>query len=375
MMIRIVSLIALMMAISCEEVVEEKSSSRQLSESLGSGDLSSFQKADKPRAFVFPQDHGPHRAFKTEWWYVTGNVVDENGRPFGYQFTIFRIGNSPTKASTVENDWKSSEFFMGHFTITDVTRQKFFHDEMFSRGGIGNAGSNVDSTWLNAMKVRFEQTNNGQDSLIVTGKMKDASATFFMTSQKNAVLQGENGLSQKGREVGNASYYYSLTRLATKGNITVEGQSYEIVGDSWLDREWSTSMLEADQSGWDWFSLQLDNGHELMYYQLRDKNQKAGPTSAGVIVFPSGDKERVSYKNVRLDVMEMWKSPYSGDEYPSGWKLSVDNRIMLTILPKMKNQELDAAVRYWEGAVEITGIWADNDVSGNGYVELTGYSQ
>jgi predicted secreted hydrolase len=180
-------------------------------------------------------------------------------------------------------------------------------------------------------------------------------------------------LSQKGPERGNASYYYSLTRMPTRGQVTVDGRAHEVTGQSWMDREWSTSALSGDQVGWDWFALQLSDGSELMYYQLRQRDGTADPLSAGTFVPAQGEPVRLSRDDVRLEVGDTWKSP-SGATYPARWKLSVPSqRLTLDITPAQANQELSVSVRYWEGSVRFTGSNGGVPVEGRGYVELTGY--
>jgi predicted secreted hydrolase len=254
-----------------------------------------------------------------------------------------------------------------------VEKQSFRDFERFSRGANQLAGSTIDSVWLeNWSLINAHQV--GDHTFQLRANDENYGIDITLESEKPPVLQGNKGLSQKGSKRGNASYYYSLTRLKTSGKLIVDGDTVSINGTSWMDREWSTSMLEENQAGWDWFSLQLDNDQELMYYQLRDTSQVAGPTSSGSLVSPLGEKSALKRDDVMLKVLEKWTSPESGITYPSGWQLTVPSyQIDLTVTPVLDNQELKAAVIYWEGAVKVEGTWNGEKVSGKGYVELTGY--
>ncbi len=190
---------------------------------------------------------------------------------------------------------------------------------------------------------------------------------------KPKVLQGDNGLSQKGRKIGNASYYYSYTRLKTNGNLTINNEKYDVSGSSWMDREWSTSALSDDQIGWDWFSLQLNDNTELMYYQMRKSDGLPDIFSKGVIVDSNGNTDSFKSDEIKLTVEDYWISN-NGSKYPSGWKLDIPSRkISLVINPSIKNQFMDVSVKYWEGSVTVSGITNGKIILGSGYVELTGY--
>ncbi len=340
---------------------------------LGTGDDQGFARAVQPRPFNFPADHGPHSDFRNEWWYFTGNLQASDGRHFGYQFTIFRSALSP-KASIRESAWGTHQMYMGHFAVTDVEQRAFHHAERFSRAALGLAGATAFPfrVWLEDWEV----SGLGENGL----PMKiDVQANKFavelnLTSNKPLILQGDNGLSQKGSQLGNASYYYSFTRLQTQGSVTIDNQEYAVTGWSWMDREWSTSVLEDNQVGWDWFALQLSNDWELMFYQLRLKDGSAADTSSGVLVSPQGVAYKISYEQVQLTSLKTWRSPKSQVEYPAEWELKVpSHKLSLMIEPHLADQEMNVSVRYWEGAVSVKGQMGNQSLFGNGYVELTGY--
>ena len=195
-----------------------------------------------------------------------------------------------------------------------------------------------------------------------------------LTPLRQPVLNGDAGLSRKSSSIDSASYYYSITRLQTKGTLSIDGKDYAVSGLSWLDREWSTSALASDQVGWDWFALQLADGTDLMLYNIRKQDGSADKSSSGTITFPDTRSERLYPPDFEILVRDTWTSP-EGGTYPSRWTVRLPERnLELDIVPVIADQELFTTVRYWEGAVDITGRHDDRPVSGRGYVELTGYA-
>jgi predicted secreted hydrolase len=358
-----------------EKIIDSKNEI-ELSKAMGSAADSTFERADKVIPFEFPKDHGPHPSFKTEWWYFTGNLFSEEGDEFGYQFTIFRTALTSQNEKR-KSDWNSNQIYMGHFAVTDISNGEFYFDEKFSREGNQLAGSEINpiNIWLEDWQI--DQVGNefyfNLPKLKLSANSKDHSIDLTLKAVKPKVLQGDNGLSQKGKQVGNASYYYSYTRLETGGSITIEGNSVPVRGNSWMDREWSTSALDKDQAGWDWFALQLNDNTEIMYYQMRKRDGTPDRFSKGVIVDSFGQSKLINREDVVLNVTEYWTAP-TENTYPSGWTLEIPSEnISLSVLPRFKNQLMDVSVRYWEGAVKIEGMKNNNSISGKGYVELTGY--
>lgn len=193
---------------------------------------------------------------------------------------------------------------------------------------------------------------------------------------KPPVLQGEGGLSRKGPEPGNASYYYSLTRMPTTGSLQVGGERYRVSGDSWMDREWSTSALGPDEVGWDWFALQLSDGRELMLYRIRRRDGRISPYSAGTLVERDGRARPLAAGDALVEVLDTWASPRDGARYPAHWRVRVPAAALdVVVRPIVADQELNLAVRYWEGAVDVNGTAGGAPVGGRGYVELTGYGR
>jgi predicted secreted hydrolase len=340
-----------------------------------SSDTTGYRRATTVRDFSFPEDHGPHPGFKNEWWYVTGNIDGPSGEPFGYELTIFRFALTPPEQSTtvvanVGSDWRTNQFYMAHFAVSNGEDETFHAYERFGRGGAGIAGAQTNPfrVWLEDWSMQSVQDGSTFPIRLQT-RTPEVGINLTLRPEKPMVLQGDRGLSQKGPGQGNASYYYSYTRLATEGTLITSGDTLAVTGESWMDREWSTSALGPNQVGWDWFSLQLADGRELMYYQLRNEDGTASRFSDGTLVGPDGSTETLRPEDVTVEVHDTWTSPDGTHTYPVEWTLQIPSEnIDLRITPYFPEQELEVSVRYWEGAVRVNGSH-----SGRGYVELTGY--
>lgn len=346
----------------------------QLSVARALGDESDagFAKALTPRQFSFPADHGPHPEFRTEWWYVTGNLETADGRVFGYQLTFFRTGLTPKPVQRA-SQWATNNVYMAHFALTDVAGKQFYARDRFSRDGAGLAGAQADP--LRVWTESWQLAGDPEAGMRVEAATEQVAVKLVARSAKAPVLQGDQGLSQKSAEPGNASYYYSLTRLATDGEITVGGQTYRVTGLSWLDREWSTSALGPNQIGWDWFALHFNDGADMMYYQMRLKDGGVDPLSGGALIAQDGSKVAVRRDEAQIEVLDTWQSPRNGARYPSRWRVSMPGRqLELEIEPYLNDQELPLTVVYWEGAVKFSGTYQGRPVSGSGYIEMTGYA-
>ena len=339
----------------------------ELATALGAGGDAGFAKALAPRRLTFPADHGPHPAFRNEWWYVTGNLESEGGERFGYELTIFRVALAPAVPESI-SDWRTNQLYFAHFALTRPGEARFHAAERYARGAAGLAGAQAEPfrVWLHDWSI--SEMPDGRWRLEASDE--DLRLELLLHALKTPVLQGDDGLSQKSGEPGNASYYYSLTRLQSDGELTVGDEILEVRGLSWLDREWSTSALAPGQSGWDWFALQFDDGSELMVYGLRRRDGSLDLHSAGSFVHAEGGVTRLHRDDFDITVTDTWTSPLGGT-YPAGWTMRIPAlAIDLEIRPVMENQELDTIVRYWEGAVDVRGSHG-----GRGYVELTGYAE
>jgi predicted secreted hydrolase len=338
------------------------------------GEAEGFARADRPRVFRFPEDHGPHPEYRSEWWYFTGNLDAGPDRRFGFQLTLFRFGldaSPPPRRSA----WAASQAFMGHLALTDVAAGRFHAFERVARGALGLAGARGGPAlvWVEDWRV---DALEGGEGFRLRGADGGVALDLEVRPVKPVVLQGEAGLSQKSPEPGNASYYYSWTRMAARGEVTVEGRAWPVEGLAWMDREWSTSALGPDQVGWDWLALQLDDGRDLMFYQLRRGDGTRDPLSKGTVVDPDGRSRPLDAGALALEVLGEWESPRDGARYPGRWRLTVPSEALaLEVRPLLADQELMLSVRYWEGAVAVQGTSDGRPVAGRGYVELTGYAR
>jgi predicted secreted hydrolase len=345
-----------------------------VAEALGGEPAAGYARAVEQRPFTFPADHGPHPEFRTEWWYYTGNLATADGRRFGFQLTFFRTALSP-EAPQRASAWGANQVYMAHFAISDVAGRRFYAFDRFSRGALDLAGARAEPfrVWLEDWST--ESAGSGALPMRLRAAQGEVGLELVVDSAKPTVLQGERGLSRKGAEPGNASYYYSYTRMPASGSVRVGSQTFVVEGLAWMDREWSTSALGDDLAGWDWFALQLEDGREVMYYQLRRKDGGIDPFSGGTFVAADGTSRSLAAGEVELAVSETWPSPRDGTRYPARWRLRIPGEgLDLEIVPHLADQELNLAVRYWEGAVGVTGTAAGRPVAGNGYVELTGYA-
>ena len=340
--------------------------------------------ADRPRDFDFPADHGPHRDFRNEWWYVTGNLDDVDGHRYGYELTLFRFGLAPPDArdDAGVSQWRSREVFVGHFALTDVRARRFHVAERLSRGALGLAGASGPPVrvWLEDWSLSQQPAQGGEADEVgapwlLEAAHEDLAVTLSLVPLRGPVLNGIAGLSRKSAEPGNASYYYSMPRLATSGTLVVDGKPRQVTGVSWLDREWGSRGLSESQEGWDWFALQLDDGSNLMFYQLRELDGTAHEMSAGTWMPADGEAVHLAQDEVAIEVRDHWESPRGG-RYPVSWTLRIPSRdLVLEVEPVIEAQELDTNVRYWEGAVDVTGRSEGEPIDGRGYVELTGYAR
>jgi len=339
-------------------------------------DTSLYKRAVDAWNWEFPKDFGAHPEFQTEWWYYTGNVQDADGRRFGYQFTIFRRAILPESFDTT-SEWRTDQVYMAHFAVSDIAGSQYYHEQRFSRGGADLAGATADPlyhVWLEDWQIIAEDDQAVQTR--ITANAEKFAVDLALEQIKPPALQGQNGLSPKSAEPGNASYYYSLSRLLTEGTIRVGDQIFTVTGTTWKDHEFSTSALGTNALGWDWFGLQLDDERELMLGQIRLTNGGREPAFGGLLIYPDGTTRYLESTDFTFEVTDTWQSPHTGAAYPAGWNIAIDTGddapLNLTVTPLLADQELHGSggVDYWEGAVQIGG-----DVTGYGYAELTGYVQ
>lgn len=347
-----------------------------IGELLGGGDTLHARAVDV-RPFTFPADHGPHPEFRTEWWYFTGNLTADDGHEFGYQLTFFRSALSDSAAFIAgagDSPWRARHAWMAHFAVTDITAERFHAGERFARGAVGLAGAELRPFRVWTAGWQAQSIGDEVFPLRLEAADADVAINLVLGGGEPIVLQGDSGLSRKGAQPGNASYYYSMMRLPTRGTVRTASGTYTVTGSSWLDREWSTSVLAPGITGWDWMALQLDDGAELMVYQLRREDGSADAFSAATLVLSDGTVHRLDADEFTLRPSRPWGAAPGAPEYPTQWTVEIPSRgIRLDVSAALPAQELTLSVRYWEGSVRIRGTRDGQDVRGRGYLEMTGY--
>lgn len=324
--------------------------------------------------YEFPRDHGPHRSFKTEWWYATGTLADAEGHDFGFQLTFFRQGIRTGEKSPASSRFRVTELPFAHFALTDVAGKTFRHFQRSSRGTFGEAGFGVPSprdgkmAWMEGWELGQVAPGRFHLKASETGRAVD----LTLLQEKDPLIHGSMGISAKSAKPGHASHYYSMTRLKASGTVTINGKTHAVNGLVWFDHEWASNSLDPDEAGWDWSGLHLSNGDDLMLFRIRDMKGKT--------VFLSGTlrdaKGLVSeVKDLVMIPKGIWKSPHTAGLYPAGFEIAIPSRpLSLHLTPKLADQELLLVpFAYWEGAVKGEGMSGREQVTAEGYLELTGY--
>ncbi len=343
-----------------------------------------FEVADGSRLLTFPEDFGAHPDFRTEWWYFTGNLDTPDGRHFGFELTFFRVGLlPPTVELPSDSQWYDRDLYFAHFAVADISSKRFYAFERYSRpgplaparsglGGLAGAQSDPYHVWLEDWSVTELKSGDYRLRASHAGMMLD----LTLSDEMGIILHGENGYSRKGERIANASYYYSQPRLRADGFIKLDDNQYPVSGLAWKDHEFSTSLLDENQIGWDWFSLQFENGSILMLFQLRERDGEISLSSSGTFIAADGISQSLQNTDFEINVFDEWRSPHTGGLYPAGWEIQlVEPNCALEIYPWMADQEINfPAVTYWEGAVRFNADCNRVPVKGNGYVELTGYA-
>jgi predicted secreted hydrolase len=341
---------------------------------LGPGlDTTAFARAAAIREYRLPADHGPHLEYQTEWWYYTGNL-SSTGHRFGFQLTFFRRGLSPGAVPDGAG-LATNQIYFAHLAITDVEARTHRFAERWSRGAGELAGARGApfAVWLEDWRV--ESTGVDGRSVRLVARDGPLLLELELDAGKPLVRHGDRGLSAKSDEPGNASHYVGYTRLAARGRLAADGRVVPVAGEAWFDHEWSTSALGPGAVGWDWFSLQLDDDRELMYFQIRNQDGGVEAVSGGTLVDRDGGTRRLGSTGVSVVVLDHWTSPESGGTYPARWRLRVPGEDLdLVVDPWIPDQEMRTSFVYWEGAVRVTGTDDGRPLSGQGYVELTGYA-
>ena len=338
--------------------------------------------------YRFPADHLVHPDYKTEWWYFTGNVHDEQGHAYGYELTFFRQGTIPPARlaalfaeGTPRSRFVQSDFKFAHFAVTDITGKKFHFTQRMPRGAFGEAGFGTVGNEPFAYLEDWHLMSQPDGLWRITARANmpmPVAIDLELRPEKEPIIHGAEGVSQKAAGLGNASHYFSFTRLATRGTLALgeNRPAANVQGASWFDHEWASNQLAADQVGWDWFCFQFEDRTELMLYAMRRRDGTVDPVSAGTFVAADGQTTHLDRSDFRLDATRTWTSKLTQANYPLAWRMSVPRlELEFTSEPALDEQELVLPpISYWEGATQARGHRAGKPVSGTGYMELTGYA-
>jgi predicted secreted hydrolase len=336
-----------------------------------------------PCNLKFPEDHGAHPGYRTEWWYYTGNLRSETGELYGFQLTFFRRQISPPGADRAwpnpPSAWRTQQIYLAHAAVSDVTGKRHLQAELVSREALTMAGI-LHRPLETVVYLKNWSACIGSEAQVLKVDTDEFSYELTLKPVKPPVLHGRAGYSLKGSSPESASCYYSYTRHAVDGRLSIAGKTFAVSGQGWMDHEFSTAFLEPGLKGWDWFSLQLSDRTEIMLFLLRTDDGGISSVSGGTFVDPEGKTRAIGKDEFAVTILDTWKSPHSKAVYPSRWRLRVFPEFLdLTIFPNLADQEMQTSestgVTYWEGSVSILGTRDANPIQGQGYVELTGYAE
>ncbi|WP_319534806.1 lipocalin-like domain-containing protein [uncultured Vibrio sp.] len=352
--------------IGCEES-QQQNVGALLGGSEAPAETESFTPVVKGVEITFPADHQAHLDFRHEWWYLTANLTDERGNPLGVQWTQFRFASVPQKHEPAEKKavWQSHQIYMAHSAIT--TKDKHYADEMWSRDHSELAG--VDTSPFRVYLDDWQWRSSTSDLFPATLKTHSKQFGYSLTLNSNAPYQkqGEQGYSTKSADGQAASHYYSQPFIEVQGEITIDGETHQVSGKGWIDREWSSQYLLASQQGWDWFALRLSEETSLVVFQLRDLKTGLASYSHAKLMQKDGSGTAIPQNDIRLKATK--QTTIQGRDYPTEWQLAIPTQqVEITISALNPKAQMPLSVTYWEGPVIINGSH-----SGTGYMELTGY--
>jgi predicted secreted hydrolase len=324
--------------------------------------------------YEFPRDNFNHPDFQTEWWYYTGNLRAADGHEFGFELTFFR--QALTREAQYNSAWSAPDVYMAHLALSDISGGKFYHRERLNRAGPGIAGVNAETgrIWNGNWQIRWDGAKQE-----LQGVSDQFELHLSLESQKPPVIHGVDGISQKSAGQGHASHYISLTRLAVNGDVELREKKYHVTGTAWMDHEFFTHQLNAEQAGWDWFSLQLNDNTEVMLFRMRRKDGSIDPFSSGTYVSAAGKSTHLLQKDFTLEPLAgTWSSDSDRAVYPIQWRVTVPSlKMNFEITTPLKQQELAGKTalspNYWEGVIRIAGTRDAEPIAGAGYLEMAGY--
>jgi predicted secreted hydrolase len=344
------------------------------------GEASSLRDGTEHRGVELPRDLYAHSEAQTEWWYYTGHMQTVGGRRFGFEFVFFKRRTDQDRFGVVPLRLIGNPLYLAHFAITDESRRRFRYAHRKSTGGALDLPARASEQHY-YLRLGDWSVREAQGAHIIRATL-DNDVVFEATlkSMKPAALNGHEGVGVSFKDEGEASRYFSFTRMEAEGDITWHGQTEHFKGAAWMDREFGTWRTTENQKGWDWFSIQLETGAELMVYHLRDSSDKPSPFSSGTFVDESGRSTHLVREDFELEAIGYWQSPQTGAVYPSGWMVRVPRfGLELKVEPVLKEQELDTRgttmIVYWEGACNVSGRQGEQQTKGHAYVELVGYDR
>lgn len=335
-----------------------------------------FKQALPGYQFSFPQDHASHEDYKTEWWYYTGHLVSKDNKRFGFELTFFRNGIEKADDKN-KSPWDVKDIYLAHFALTDENNHRFHYFEKLNRAGLNTAGARSDHYYVFNENWSVEQL---AEQYALKADTPGFALHLLMSSMKPPAVHGQNGVSQKASCKGCASHYYSMPRLKADGNLYIDKEVLPVSGIVWMDHEFGSNQLTSEQVGWDWYSVQLDNKSELMLYVMRRADGKLDPNSSGSIIYADGSTHHLNLADFQINPHRIWKSPQTGGKYPMDWTIKIPReKLDLTLTSSLDDQELrtgkSTGVTYWEGSATVKGSQNNKNVSGQAYVEMTGYAE
>ncbi len=334
-------------------------------QNLMGGQASDFRQVLEPIPLSFPEAHGKNPEYQNEWWYFTGNFETADGGRLGFQYTLFRFGTRPDE--TLDSAWATDTTWMAHLALSDGRNTRFFQSERFARGALGLAGADDTRWWLRDWEVIRDGETWHLDA-----DAGDFALQLSLSKERPIILQGDAGYSRKGPEPGNASRYYSITRLATEGRVRIGDEVLEVSGLSWLDREWGSNQLSEEQVGWDWWAMHLDDGRDVMLARLRNADGSTSEWSYGQLVFPNGTHRYLPRGSFTLEETRWW-TDRNGARWPLDWEIEIPEAdLHIHTRAVFDDQHWQGSVDYWEGMIDVIDVASERKI-GRGYLELSGY--
>ena len=343
------------------------------------GEAETLRDGTELDAVSLPRDLYAHAGAQTEWWYYTGHGETASGKSFGFELVFFKRRTDLDKFSLVPLRLFGNPLFFAHFAITDVGEQKFRYAHRKSANGFFDHPASASEKHFH-LRLGDWSLRESHGAHILRATATGVVFEADLKPTKPPVLNGKGGDGVSFKDEGEASRYFSYTRMEMEGDLIWNGETEHFTGSAWMDREFGTWTPTEKQKGWDWFSIQLDNNCELMCYQLRDSEGTASAFSSGTYVNERGEFEHLTHDDFTIEPLGYWKSPRTNATYPSGWRVKVPKMgLDLHVSPVTEDQELDTRgttmIIYWEGACEIEGKAGEFDVKGRAYVELVGYDR